>query len=327
MRPSHCSRILFITFCLSTVTASAQPSPARPTVWMGPPSFADGKCFRELFEKPDEWRQTRSVIDGVMVADHMLHKQFTDAELQAWLPMLDQWKLKFALEVGAVKPWGATGEKAFHAQRPMWDRFQRLGGRIHTIAMDEPLCCARKDLHQPDAYAVEETAKFIALVRKHYPQIRIGSIEPYPFVSLADLQTWIESLQRRLAAMQVRGLDFFRLDVNWVEFSAQSRGSWKEVRKLEQFCRQRKLPFSMIYWASGYPALEHRGLADDSTWYVSTMQQAYDYAIVDGAPDELVIQSWLEAPSRCVPETDAFTFTRSVLDFSRKFAKRAPSRP
>jgi hypothetical protein len=44
-------------------------------------------------------------------------------------------------------------------------------------------------------------------------------------------------------------------------------------------------------------------------------------ALVDGAPNQYVIESWLEAPSKSTPETELWTFTRSVLDFTRKFAK------
>jgi len=132
----------------------------------------------------------------------------------------------------------------------------------------------------------------------------------------------VNAYEKRLAELKVRGLDFYRLDVNWAEFVVFNRGSWPEVKRLEQYCRQRKLPFSLIYWASGYPTLAGRGLADDSTWYVSIMQQGYDYALVQGAPDQYVIESWVEAPSRSSPETDPFTFTRSVLDFSRRFAKQ-----
>jgi hypothetical protein len=29
---------------------------------------------------------------------------------------------------------------------------------------------------------------------------------------------------------EVRGLDFYRLDVDWLCFNAQQKGSWKEVR-------------------------------------------------------------------------------------------------
>jgi hypothetical protein len=67
-----------------------------------------------------------------------------------------------------------------------------------------------------------------------------------------------------------------------------------------------------------------RGMADDSTWYVSIMQQGYDYAFIDGKPDQYVIESWVGAPSQCIPETADWTFTRSVRDFAKKFVKRSP---
>lgn len=67
--------------------------------------------------------------------------------------------------------------------------------------------------------------------------------------------------------------------------------------------------------------LMKRGLADDSTWYVSIMQQAYDHAAVDGRPDQFVIESWVGAPARSTPETGDWTFTRSVRDFAKKFVK------
>ena len=63
-------------------------------------------------------------------------------------------------------------------------------------------------------------------------------------------------------------------------------------------------------------------MADDSTWYVSLMQQGYDYALAGGAPDQYVIESWVGAPERCVPDTGDFTFTRSVHDFARTFVRR-----
>jgi hypothetical protein len=46
--------------------------------------------------------------------------------------------------------------------------------------------------------------------------------------------------------------------------------------------------------------------------------------MVDGHPDQVVVQSWLEAPPKCVPETDPWSFTRSVLDFTRTFVKPKP---
>lgn len=313
--------------------AQAQPaggaaarSASRPELWMGPPEIDNGRCFRELFEKPEAWRETRALVDVLMYADHNLKRHFTDEELRPWLAQLQLWNVKFALEVGAVKPWGLTGQKCFDADRPSWERVRRLGGKLYAVAMDEPLCCTRLVLHRPDDYAVQETAAFIALVRRHFPDVLVGDIETYPSIPLADHFTWIEALQKRLAEMNVRGLDFYRLDVDWVHYIVGNRGSWPEVKKLEQFCRQHKLPFSLVFWAADYGALHRMGLADDATWYISLMQQGYDYALVRGAPDQYVVQSWVGAPSHCTPESDPFTFTRSVLDFSRKFIAR-PAAP
>lgn len=305
-------------------TRSAQPQKPpvpRPEVWMMPPNAPDGLCFRELFACPDAWKETRAQIDVIGYSDHMLHKQFTDDELRAWLPQIEKWGLKLGLEVGAIKPWGLTGQKVFEAQRPKWDRFQSLGGKIYSIAMDEPLCCCRKHINKSDEYAVEETAQFIALVRKHYPAIRIGDIEAFPSFQSAELLGFVDALQAKLKAMNVRGLDFFRVDVDWNHF-IHGNSNWDELKKLEIACRQRNLPFSLIYWAANYPAMRTRGIADDSTWYVGIMRQGYDYSFVRGAPDQVVIESWVGAPSRAVPETGEWTFTRSVLDFTKRFFRR-----
>ena len=109
--------------------------------------------------------------------------------------------------------------------------------------------------------------------------------------------------------------------MDWLHY-VRGHGAWPDVRELETYCRSRGIPFSLIYWAADYPALAQRGLADDSTWYVGIMRQGNDYANVDGKPDQFVIESWIGAPSRSVPETGDFTFTRSVLDFARRFVPR-----
>lgn len=321
------NRLLAILLTGWACAVVAQTPAAKPEVWMIPPSTADGQSLKELFARPDEWKETRARIDVLGYADHLLGKQFSDEQLRAWLPLLEQWHLKLGLEVGAVKPWGITGRKTFAAQQPTWDRVRRLGGRIHAVAMDEPLCCVRADLKRPAEYAVEETAKFVALVREHYPEIRIGDIEPYPSISYAELIGWLDALQARLKSMNVRGLDFFRLDVDWCHFTLGNRlypGNWPEVKKLEQASRQRKIAFSLIYWAADYPRLSRLKLADDATWYISIMRQGNDYAFVDGSPDQYVLESWLPTPSHTLPETAEWTFTRSVRDFCARFVKERP---
>ena len=301
--------------------ADAQAPQPQPSLWISPPGVENGKSFRDLFERADEWKETRALVDVLFFTDLNLKRQFTDEELRRWFGQMKEWNIRLAMEVGALKEWGQTGAKTFAQERPNWERLQRLGANLYAIAMDEPLSCAREKINKPDDYAVEETASYIALVREHFPQMLIGDIETYPSIPVEDHKCWIEALQKRLAEKNVRGLDFYRLDVDWLRFTVQNKGSWKEVREIERFCRQKKLPFSLIYWASGYPGMKKRGMGDDSTWYVSVMQQGYDYASIDGKPDQYVIESWVGAPSRAVPESGDWTFTRSVRDFARKFVK------
>ena len=55
-------------------------------------------------------------------------------------------------------------------------------------------------------------------------------------------------------------------------------------------------------------------LADDATWYLGVMRQGAGLHLVRGRPDIMVVESWVGAPSRAVPEADEWTFTRSVRD-------------
>ena len=63
---------LGVIACLWSLQTRAQDPGSKPSVWMGPPSYDNGKCFRELFEKPEAWQETRSVVDVLTYADHRL---------------------------------------------------------------------------------------------------------------------------------------------------------------------------------------------------------------------------------------------------------------
>jgi hypothetical protein len=325
-------RLLLIVgawFLAAIAVQSAEPRALRPEVWLMPPGVSNAYCLRELFMQPERWTETRGLITVIGCTPNQLTQNFSDDELRVWLPQLEKWGLKLGLEVGAVKEWGPTGQKTFDAQRGQLDHLLSLGGKIHALAMDEPFCCARQQLKKPDAYAVEETANFVALVRKNYPDLRIGDIEPYPFLQPEELLAFIDALQVRLKAMNARGLDFFRLDVDWNHFTIGNQiyaGNWPAVKQLELACRQRRLAFSLIYWAADYGRMKELHLADDATWYVGVLQQGYDYAFVGGAPDEYVIESWVGAPAQCLPEAADWTFTRSVRDFCRRFVQREPTK-
>jgi len=136
MKPSKWA-VTRILAALSAIT-SAQAPAKRPDVWIGPPGVENGKALRAIFEHPDEWKQTRSIVSGILYTTNNL-KPFSDDDLRLWFGRLREWKLGLMLEVGAIKEWGITGEATFSRQLPAWEHIGNLGGTIHAIAMDEPL--------------------------------------------------------------------------------------------------------------------------------------------------------------------------------------------
>jgi len=308
--------------CFAILAAIALPvvAHAQAKMWMFPSPFQDGQSFKELFQRPDGWRQTRQHISGVAYADHWLNSQFNDAELRAWLPQLGRWGLRLGLEVGAVKPHSPTGQQAFDNDHPKWDRFIADGGHIDNIAMDEPYVATVRQLHQPAEYGVEQTAQFVALVRRAYPGMAVGDIEPYPSFQPGEVVHWVDALQARLRQLGAKGIDFLRLDVDWTHFhpgDAKGALGWQGVRLIEAECHRRNLPFSLIYWAADYPALKHAERATSSTWTEGILDEAAGYALVGGRPDEIMVESWLLSPDpvppHAVPENDPNTLAGSIL--------------
>lgn len=207
----------------------------------------------------------------------------------------------------------------------MWERFLRCGAVIEGLALDEPFNCCDTHLKMENAieYAAEETANFIALVREKYPDWSIGDIEGFPALNAEQLIRWIDLLQSKLETKAVCGLDFFRIDVDWMHFVHDTgKGSWNDVKRIEEHCRKKNIPFSIVYWAANYPAMRKKNLADDTTWYVGTMQMGFDYTVVGGNPDQVLIQSWVEGPNRILSENEPFTFLRSAFDVSERFLQK-----
>ena len=285
-----------------------------PTIWAMPPNVNTGAPMRELFEHPAAWQQARSHLTGIGYADHAW-ADFSDEELRQWFPQIRRWNLKLAMEVGAIKPWGPTGELAFAKSRKNWDRFLADGAEIDTIALDEPLATTIGTFHKPMAYAVEQTATYIALVRKNYPTWKVGDIEPYPAFQTPQLLEFIDALQARLNQMHVRGLDFVRLDVDWMNFvpgNINGRKGWRGVKDLETKIRRRGLPFSLIYWGANVPLATKQGKLTAMTWETAILGQAAAYGDVDGRPDDYVIEDWVKSPEHSIPEGSPGTFMHSV---------------
>lgn len=311
---------LLLSLCLAH---AAETGESKPALWMMPTARAkSGEPLKELIGRENEWANTRKVIDGVGYWASLLDRHLTDDELKQLFAKLKQWNLGFGLEIHSLKKKTPTAADAFSELRSFMDRFEPLGADVQWFAFDEPFYATRTILLKPDPYAVEEVAEFIRLIRKQYPAVRIGDIEPYPALKLDDLKPFLTALSARCSEIGVKGIDFLRLDVDWSAMNNYLPGSWTEVHSLQDWCRAQGMSFSLIYWAADYPHLEKLKLADDMTWYLGVVHQGSACAVAGIEPDECVIESWLQVPKHSVPETDVTTFTGSVLDFHNRFLKQ-----
>lgn len=293
----------------------ARGAPAQlPRSLIGP---SGTEAWRSLFARPNEWAETRRLVDGLIHADHKF-KEISDPELRACFAALSAWGKRLELEVGAIKEWSVKGEHTFALQRPTWDHVRALGGTFTSIAMDEPLAAARR-LQLSEDEAVAETAAFVQAVRQSYPDLAVGDIEPFPSFAVTDHVRWLQRLNSALRGLNLRGLDFYRVDPDWAAFAA-GHVTWRDVRGIELACREQGLPFSLIYWAANYPARQLRHLASEATWFEGVMAEGSDYERTGIAPDQFVIQSWIGAPSQTIPEDNPLSFTGTALAFLRRFA-------
>jgi hypothetical protein len=303
--------------------ATAQPPEIAPLkkVEINAPSSV---ALKQMMADDDLWVDARSSVGSFLSAEGTF-KTFTDGELDTLIKKLKAWNISLALEVGGVKEWCRLGQECFSKQKSWWNRITNHGGEISSFAMDEPRHKVVVDLHLPEDYAVEQVAQFIQAVRAAYPQALVGDIETYPTQPTADHIKWIDRLEQRLQEKGVRGLDFYRLDVNWVVFQTEHKGSWADLKAIEEHCHAKKIKFSLIYWASNFPLEKAAGRLNDKTWYDAIMSQGRAYAATGAVPDQYVIESWISLPKQALPDSADYSYTRSVRDFTRQFVQRAPA--
>ncbi len=296
---------------------------------MPPPWPGNGRCLWEMATCEGEWARARALLHGIGCWPWILNQFYSDEQLRTVFERIRSWKLRFALEVPALKAsgWGYDGKSldaagAFEQHRMFERRFVKAGmPRVDAFAMDEPLYAARhagaSTEAAPDArlrHGVAQTAEFIALIRRAYPRARVGDIEPYPALTFSEITGCVEALQAACRQRRAAGPDFLRLDVDWSLFSDRRDTGWHEVKRIEDFCRARRIGFSLIYWAADQPRLAAAGKGDEMTWRGGVLAMARAYHDAGGRPDQVVLESWLHTPQHAVPDTDPTTFTASLRD-------------
>lgn len=297
------------------------PLPAEQ-VWFAPNMGSTD--YTDLFAHPGNWVQARSNVDVFKFYNQNVLDIECDICGDNTLPafrsvdafrQLETWGVATAVEVGAVKEWGCTGDQEFRNADAAVRNIEANGGRVAILAMDEPLLGGQHEVGGVSCgYDVEQigaaTANFMNQVATAHPSVVVGDIEPYPIFSVEYLEAWIVELERQGVKPA-----FFHLDVDLERLRVEGQDVEADLVELDRFMESRDIAFGVILTSNWRQAGSNRA------YYQSTMRWAERVAAAVGRPSHLIFQSWQgpapsgahEIPSN-LTETDEFSHTRLILD-------------
>jgi hypothetical protein len=262
--------------------------------------------FMELFRPGAPWSVAASKVKVLKLSsEFVLHG--SDDDLRTTFAGLKVRNIALGLETGVLFGdhcgKGMEGFSYPTTATTIGQRIQRLGGDLAYVAMDEQLWFGHFDnSEQACHFSIPEIARQVALhsaeLKAIFPSVHIGAIEPItdelPTTALRQYLDAYRSASRSAFA-------FLHTDIQWAK-------RWEQpLIEAAALARAEKIPFGTII-DSDQP--QERS---DSTW---TARASNRLAAVRSviSPDHIIVQSWIAAPSRWLPETDASTLTSVVKD-------------
>ena len=269
--------------------------------------------WMSMFQPGAPWQQGKSHLTAFKVAAQFVLRG-TDEQIHTVVDDLHRNHIAFAVEMGSVAhtPGECGGGEGFappHLIDRVAGRLQRLGLTLDYWGMDEPLWFGHERTWGPHdcAYPVETVAERvagnIATMRRYFPNVVIGDGEvlagnrlPTPQL-LADYVAFAQDIQR----LTGRPLAFMHWDVSW-------RGGGG--RLIAPFSRQMHALGLRVGVIIGGDLPD----PDDETWVADGLQHVRDLAGDPAAqPDDFVVQSWQNLPTRMLPETSPGTATFELM--------------
>jgi hypothetical protein len=314
-----------IVSALGVLAPHARAAAPADRIWFCPgPGTID---YISLFEHPEEWPRARALFDvfkfyqGHTQTPSPFLPNSYDALVRAGaFQTLMTWGKKIAIEAGAVKEFYCTPD-ASGMQAAIGNTLdsiravQSAGGTVSYIAMDEPFVSGHSKTCGGPALepTADRVAQYTSAVTAAYPNVKIGLIEAYPFLSETTIETIVQLLRSRGATPV-----FLHMDADW--HLAGAERFKRDMKALQAFCQTQGIPFGIII--NGNNSDTDPEYAIDV--FVLTGLVADTFVTWDHMPDNLIIQSWSVTstglwltPSN-LPEDRLYTHTELLLDILRR---------
>jgi hypothetical protein len=252
-----------------------------------------------LFEAPQEWPRARQIMEVFEFYQGHLLTQVSQGEgpnsYTAFVKAdafrkLTRWGKRIAVEAAAVKEVYCTADAS--GMQASIDRtlealrnVRAAGGRVSFVAMDEPFTSgvSRRCGGPSLAPTADRLAVYIPAVKRAFPDVRVGLIEPYPVFSP-------EQFAEMLGLLRERGVpvDFLHADVRRPDVSPGRELFPGEMLELSALATQYKIPFGAIIWGDNGDA--------DALYAADALRNARELGNAFGSwealPKHIIIQSW-----------------------------------
>ncbi len=302
---------------LSALLLAAEPRPisADTLYWFAPlppmperPGrlYTGASNFMALFSFDAPWRNAARHIQVFKLYGEWVYGAATDRQLKQVISNLRWRRIALAVEGGPLKAksFGA-GVEGFSG--PQWvrivARIRAAGGRIDYIDMDEPYYYGhfydgQNACHWSTATVARRIGAFIKEMRKQFPKVVVGDVEPLAGRADADAyRAWIDAFRK------INGFDlpYLHMDVDW------RRPRWPhDVESIEDHGRRAGVPVGIIYNGNA-------GDRSAAIWLANAGERVKQYELeAGGHPAHVLFQSWDREPTRLLPETAKFTFTHFI---------------
>jgi hypothetical protein len=304
------------------IGAAATVSPvvaAQPVIWLAPldPRAEPGglskgsEDYLELFSPGAPWAETASHVAAFKIYPEFA-RHASDSDLDRVIAGLADRHIPLALEgdilirTSRCEPGLRTGQGII----PTVARLKQLGGDLRYIAMNGPLVSGHTQTkpfscHAPIKDVAADAADTIRALRKFYPNLAFGDIEPvghapnYP--DWRELPEWFAAFK----AGTGMPLAFIHTDITW---GLPWRGDLQVVARL---AHEAGIPFGVILNSDGYEL-------SDADYARSVQFHEEQVAALPGVKvDHVVFQSWVAYPKHAMPESDPSSMTGVVLNYLR----------
>ena len=311
--------------CFGLCIALAGTGPLRATeFWLGgsDPVHKNAPAdYMDLFAPAAPWQRAAARLSVFKISAETV-LMGSDEMLQAIFGAMRQRRVAVAMEMGAVLQQpsdtcgGGEGYMQPNVVRRIGMRLRRLGFTLDYMAMDGPVWLGherswgvtkgRPDCQYPLPDLVRRAVQPVSMMRQSFPAIRVGEIDAVnsridPRQVLSDYAAFAQMMRQATG----QPLAFFHCDTAW-QFP-----NWQGILvPLRRQVHAAGMRFGIIIGGSPEDRTNERWVADG-------LQRLSYLANPATRPDDVIVQSWQDLPTRMLPETMPGSSTYMLAEAER----------